>query len=345
MPVEAQTASQIHHEPLDIPRTRCRVCVSNAAIFLVSTNAQYARLSLRDECHGRTLTATDVSRVFRAYQQHGPVPHMVYWALSKDNIWGDLDTRKVSTVSLSTLEALLLTSDNVSDHTSSKLLCLHRRPDKDNVPSQLSYADVLSPFVADLLLDAPHFAPPARKHKLIALFANVPEVTGAPGWLYVRYMHRCLSQVYRRSLLSHQLIPSKQGRSSYIAPYGRAADTPYLVVERSQKIYYNQPSSTGEASPSPEIYWIPAMLNNRCFGVFVITQTAVFVFKIAVSDEHEVDSETGEGLSLLTRLLPDHIPWHYVLVIPRSGWGNATLTSVSEAWARHVESFQVMWEP
>lgn len=48
----------------------------------------------------------------------------------------------------------------------------------------------------------------------------------------------------------------------------------------------------------------------------MITQTAVFILKITVSDEHEIDSGTGEGLSLLTRLLPNHIPWHYVLVVP-----------------------------
>lgn len=84
-------------------------------ISLVPTNAQRARLSLQDEYHGQTLTATDISRVFCAYQRHGPVPHLVYWALREDHIWGDLDAKQVSTVSLSTLEALLATSGDVSD--------------------------------------------------------------------------------------------------------------------------------------------------------------------------------------------------------------------------------------
>lgn len=322
--------------------------VSNTPLPLIPTNAQFIRLSLRDEYRSHTLTATNVVDVSQAQYRYGKVPRTVYRAVSQGGVLVKLDEKtasKISTISRSTIQRLLAAPADARDpKISHKLVCVYRRPHEDNVPSQRDYTDILSPFVAALLLDADNFASIDEKRSLIALFAGIPEVSVTRGWLYEEYMHRCLSQVYALPLVSRQLVPMKAGGQTYKVAKGQLPHTPCPVIKRSVRRYNAAPGLTTPSSPALETYNIPVIKNNPCFDSYVETETEAFVLQITVSDVHDVDSKTGKGLSLLKKLLPENKPWHYVLVVPREKLETVRLTSVSTAWAECIKSFQVMSE-
>lgn len=271
------------------------------------------------------------------------MPRTVYDAAFRGGRLQDYDTEIqaiLNKISLPVLSSLLREAPHESDPTTShKVICVYRRPGPYHF---LYYMDLLSPFVADSLLEAPQFSSIDSKRKLIDLFAEISIVGVARAWAFEMYMHHILAGEYGNVLVETlQLQAGGRTGETYQVLRSTVPDNIYTVRQRKRNSY----KSFNNLKNKREVYWIPWTLENPSFDSFVITDTAVFIFQITLSSTHAVDSKGRKGLLSLINLLPPEIPRHYVVVVPKGVKESFRLTEVSQEWSSMFRSFQVMSEP
>lgn len=243
-------------------------------------------------------------------------------------------------MTLSLLESLVGFSPN--SNIADKVICLYRDP----LNSGSYYEDLLSPFIADGLLQKSEFGSLDTKRQLFELFTGVPESAVAGDRLFKWYMHDRLSVASGNLPLISSQLHCTSGTlklASYeVLTTSKSLPFPYQPTERRVKRF--NPFNKSRIHPlSHNVYWISSVSDTLCFDSF---SEAVFIFKITITNTPEINSGTRKEFSLLRKLLPSHlvVPWHYVLVVPRDRNNRAKLTFVSQTWTNTITSFQVLSE-
>jgi len=267
------------------------------------------------------------------------VPRNVYLAYRGDIEMEayDHDTfYAIENASYEQLERIAQQTSMYDSSISNKLICLWRK--KPGVAD----ASVLSTFVAEQLLNAKAFADLSEKRKCLRLFAQVPEMGAARGWVFEPYVHYRFSTAspITGGITAYTLVASPQNPQEYRPDLrSRTETSPFPLINRERVL---RASSDG-VEPQEAEYHMPRAKNNPGFDSFLINGTSAYIFQMTVSNAHAVDSPTQKGLPLLQQMLPKGVPWHYVLVMPHTAdVKSVKLTSVKEDWVNTVESFQLL---
>ncbi|KZP31691.1 hypothetical protein FIBSPDRAFT_576854 [Athelia psychrophila] len=219
---------------------------------------------------------------------------------------------------------------------SHKIMSVQRAPD-NNRP----YVAALSQFVVGLLMHAPSFKTLDSKRNLCERLAGVPHAGVARGWCFKAYCHAMLTKAPDDDV-SHSIptlaTSGKNTGTHVVDTHGQSPD--YARMYRETVIY----ESVGDFATLPASdgkYYIPMASNNPGFDSFTIIGTEAWIFQMTVSESHKVDTLNQKGLELLKKILPLHLSWRYILVVPKSTSG-PSLTNVPMKWEGAVVSFHVM---
>ena len=227
--------------------------------------------------------------------------------------------------------------DDAGRNLSDKLLCLWRKS------PGTACATVLSRSVAEQLLKAQAFAQLDEKRKLLDLFTSMPQMGVARGWLFEAYAHNCLSSGDMAEITAvYTLSPISEKPSKYRPNLdSETSDQLFPPINHTVRVYTSHRDFID--NPAKAGYHIPSAKNNAGFDSYLITETAVYIFQMTVSREHAADTAGQKGLGLLKKMLPSHVPWHYVMVLPPTAdKASITLTSVTRTWVQAVKSFRLL---
>jgi len=241
----------------------------------------------------------------------------------------------IANVSPAELERIVREVDKYEGDFSNKLICLRRNSTGDY------YATILSRFVAEKLFNAQAFANVNEKRRLLRLFTAVPQMRAARGWLFEAYAHNRFSSSSDTAagITVYPLAPVPDASEKYRADLDSPiTGLPFPLVHREVRVY-NKPSDFLD-NPATQTYHMPSAKNNAGLDSFLITETEAYIFQMTVSCAHAADTGSQKGLSLLEKMLPPDVPWHYVLVVPDRH--SVTLTSVSKKWVDAVVSFLLL---
>ena len=256
------------------------------------------------------------------------------------NNYDRITLKEVKAASFSKLQQIaehISIYDDAGRNIFNKLLCLWRES------PGTACATVLSRSVAEQLLKAQAFAQLDEKCKFLNLFTPISQMGVARGWVFEAYAHDCLSSgVMAENPTVYTLSPISEKSSKY-RPNLDSETTNQLfpLINHTIRIYTSPRDFVDD--PAKTEYHIPFAKNNAGFNSYLITKTAAYIFQMTVSREHAADTAGQKGLGLLKKMLPSHLPWHYVLVLPPTAdKALITLTSVTGAWVNAVKSFRLL---
>lgn len=63
---------------------------------------------------------------------------------------------------------------------------------------------------------------------------------------------------------------------------------------------------------------------------------------MSVASSHPIDSKKSKGISLLKKIIPKGLLWHYVLVVPKMPAERVKVTSVTSDWNAKLASVHIM---
>lgn len=140
------------------------------------------------------------------------------------------------------LESLVLGSAryNRDTETSNTLICLKRT-------NNGACATVLSPFVAQELLNAPAFA---NLRKVVRLFAALPEMGVARRWIFEIYGHEYLSTSNNNpeGIVTYTLTPVSTDPQKYMLNPDSRAGAPFPLITRKLHVYESPDDIRGRYS-------------------------------------------------------------------------------------------------
>ncbi|KZP31710.1 hypothetical protein FIBSPDRAFT_925558 [Athelia psychrophila] len=260
-----------------------------------------------------------------AFAKYGPIPRNVYSAYRRDGHNETYDqtlNREIENITPDVLKRLVNSAPvNALIPVSHMMISVQRAPD-----TNLPYGAVLSQFVLGLLMHA-------------SSFKTLDSV--ARGWCFKAYCHAMLTKAPDDDV-SHSIptlaTSGKNTGTHVVDTHGQSPD--YARMYRDTVIY----ESVGDFATLPASdgkYYIPMASNNPGFDSFTIIGTEAWIFQMTVSESHRIDTPKQKGLELLKKILPLHLSWRYILVVPKSTSG-PSLTNVPREWEGAVKSFHVM---